>query len=109
VTARWGDRDILTITRRDLQDLLDELSTRASRLPQTAFCLRPEDVRLGGRPRHSSVVPFPGNQGARKEIERDRVLTDDELVRIWNAAEQIGGIAGGYFKVLILTGNDERR
>lgn len=39
-----------------------------------------------------------------KETARERVLSDTELARVWDAAETVGGIAGGFFKLLILTG-----
>jgi integrase len=39
-----------------------------------------------------------------KEKSRDRVLDDDELRAVWQAADQIGGSAGALAKLLILTG-----
>ena len=38
-------------------------------------------------------LPKPGS-----ETRRDRVLTDDELVKVWKACDQIGdyGLALGY-------------
>ena len=38
-----------------------------------------------------------------KERERDRVLTDDELRRIWIAATSSGGPWGGFIRLLLLT------
>jgi hypothetical protein len=29
-----------------------------------------------------------------KETERDRVLSDEELVKVWGAADTMGGVAG---------------
>ena len=48
--------------------------------------------------------PFQGVKAPGKEIERERVLADEELVRAWSAADEIGGVAGGFVKMLILTG-----
>jgi integrase len=39
---------------------------------------------------------------------RDRVLTDDELRRVWNAAEEMGYPYGPLIRLLILTGQRER-
>jgi integrase len=39
-----------------------------------------------------------------KEVERERVLTDEELIRVWAAADKISGVPGAFFKTLILTG-----
>jgi integrase len=44
-------------------------------------------------------VPLPT-----KEVPRDRVLNDDELVRIILAAREIGGAYGGIVELLALTG-----
>jgi integrase len=44
-------------------------------------------------------LPKPG-----QETRRDRVLKDDELVAVWNAAEKLGWPFGPAFQLLILTG-----
>jgi hypothetical protein len=40
-----------------------------------------------------------------KQQSRDRVLTDDELVAVWRAAERYEGHYGTIIRLLILTGN----
>jgi integrase len=39
-----------------------------------------------------------------REIERERVLTDDELIAVWTAADTMGSASGSFLKTLILTG-----
>lgn len=51
-----------------------------------------------------SSSPFHGVKAPGKETARERVLTDDELLRLWRAADQIGGVSGTFIKMLMLTG-----
>jgi integrase len=44
-------------------------------------------------------LPKPGS-----ETKRERVLTDAELAKVWNAAEKLGSPYGPAFQLLILTG-----
>src|SRR4029450_12417664 len=44
-------------------------------------------------------LPKPG-----RETARDRVLTDSELVAVWNAAVELGWPSGDAVRLLILTG-----
>jgi integrase len=44
-------------------------------------------------------LPKPGS-----ETRRDRVLTDDELVKVWRGAERLGWPYGPAFQLLILAG-----
>jgi integrase len=39
-----------------------------------------------------------------REVPRERVLSDDELRLLWLASEAIGGTAGAYVRLLMLTG-----
>lgn len=92
------------ITRSDLQAIIDAipLKHRASRLAVYAYSsvlfrwamergeIEDNPVRLMAKP----SAPEP----------RKRVLTDDELVTVWEAAERLRDPYRAYFKLLILTG-----
>jgi integrase len=105
VLPRWGDRDAASITRRDVLDLMDELvdgglpigANRVLAAIRKMFSWAVERDILSTSPIVS--VRAPG-----KETERDRVLSDEELVRVWGAADTMGGVTGAFFKCLILTG-----
>jgi integrase len=47
--------------------------------------------------------PMEGIRPPGREISRDRVLTDEELVEIWAAAGQLGYPFGALFQLLTLT------
>lgn len=48
--------------------------------------------------------PVIGTEQPKRAVSRERVLTDDELVRIWNAATEMGYDYGAIIRLLILTG-----
>src|SRR5262249_55277634 len=53
------------------------------------------------------IIPASPCAGVRRpsqETARDRVLSDDEIVKLWHACETIGGTAGPAIKLLLLTG-----
>jgi len=105
VLPAWGDRDIHTITKRDLIDLLDEIAdsgrmTTANRvLAHTRkflnWCVE-RDV-LG-------ASPAAGVKPPAKEKNRDRVLSDDEIRWFWKACDSVGHPWGPMAKLLLLTG-----
>lgn len=101
----WGDRDVHTITKRDLIDLLDEIAdsgraTTANRvLAHTRkffnWCIERDVI---------SASPANGVKPPAKETSRDRVLTDQEIVWLWKACEKVGQPWGHMGKLLLLTG-----
>ena len=105
IVARWGAREAVSISRRDVLELLDELVDRGNPIAanrvlaaiRKMFAWAIERDIVAASP--VLTVKAPG-----KEIERERVLTDDELLRVWQAADKTGGIPGAFFKTLILTG-----
>jgi integrase len=50
------------------------------------------------------INPLTNADRPAQENKRERVLTDAELVKVWNAAERIGMPYGPAFQLLILTG-----
>ena len=44
------------------------------------------------------------NKGARGRDARDRVLSDDELLAVWRAADALQPVYAGLIKLLVLTG-----
>ncbi|MEY8842869.1 tyrosine-type recombinase/integrase [Cribrihabitans sp. XS_ASV171] len=103
--ARWGERKIGTITRRDVLDLLDDISdagkaTTANRVRAYLskffnWCVEREIVT--GSPVQGIKPPAP-------EKSRDRVLSDDEIRWFWQACEDAGQPWGPIGKLLLLTG-----
>ena len=104
VVPVWGRRSVHEIVRRDVIDLVEGIAV---------------DRPIAGNRTHAAVSrffrwlcerdviaasPCTGVPHPSKEKPRDRVLDDGELLRLWRAAETIGGPAGACIKLLMLTG-----
>ena len=105
VVAEWGNRKVQTITKRDVIDLLDKIvdsgrETTANRVLAHArkffnWC-RERDVL--------QLVPTDGVKAPAKEVSRERVLSDQEVIWFWRACDTVGEPWGPLGKLLLLTG-----
>ena len=105
VLPRWRGRTVHEITRRDVLDVLDRVvdggapiaANRALAAVRKFFnwCVA-RDVL--------ATSPCAGVKPPTAERSRDRVLSDDELRLVWQAADQIGWPFGPLVKLLALTG-----
>ena len=104
VTPRWGGRRIDAITRRDVIELVDAVADKGAPIAANRvlamvrkffnWCLE-RDI-LEATPAASVKAPSP-------ETERDRVLSDAEVVTIWNAAGELGYPLGPFVRMLMTT------
>jgi len=104
ILPAWGERSVHDIRRRDVIDLLEGVAVDR---PIQANRMKAILSKFFGWLCERDVIaasPCVGVKPPSKEVARDRVLNDDELRRLWNAAEAIGGTVGAYVKLLILTG-----
>lgn len=101
----WGDRPIGELGRRDMLDLIDGIVDRG-----TPVMARRVHAYLHRLFRWSvgrgiiEVNPMANLPMAASEKARDRVLTDQELAQIWNAASGLGFPYGSAIQLLALTG-----
>jgi integrase len=105
VLPRWGSRDAASISRRDVLDLMDALVDGG--LPVGANRVLAAVRKMFGWAVERDILstsPVVNVRAPGKETERDRVLTDEELTKIWSAATKMGGVSGAFLKTLILTG-----
>lgn len=100
----FADRKVIDIQRRDVRALLAPIrerapimSNRVQALLSAMFnhAIRELDYELPGNPA-TGIGKSPEN-------ERDRVLSDDELRRLWQALESEPVRVAGLFKILLLT------
>jgi len=98
---RFGELAVSEVTPDDLQ-------TRLSRLAATpveqhhAFVVVRTFLRWAHRKHYLNANPMERMQSGHRYRPRERVLTNDELCRVWNAAGD--GNYGSIVKLLILTG-----
>jgi integrase len=104
VLPRWRARLMRDITRRNVLDLLDRLVEDG---PITANRTLSAVRKLFSWAVSRDIIaasPCAGVKPPTPERSRDRVLSDDELRAVWEAAEKLGGPFGALIKLLILTG-----
>ncbi len=116
VIPHIGARRLVDLGRHDVADMLDRLEAADLRaqVNRVRSQLRAAFAWAMERPAHKHLESNPvAAVKRRKNLEkpRQRVLTDSELRAIWHAAERIGGAAGAFAKMLILTAarRDEAR
>ena len=101
----WGHRPVAEITRRDIRDLIDGIADRGAPIMALRvhayvhrffrWCVGRDIIESNP----ATDLPKPAS-----ETKRDRVLSDDELIAVWNAAGKIGWPFGDAIRLLILTG-----
>jgi integrase len=104
ILPAWGGRSIHDIARRDVIDLLDQIAADRPILANRVRAVLSKFFSWLCERDVIAASPCIGVKPPSKEVVRDRVLSDDELRRLWRAAETIGGTVGAYVKLLILTG-----
>lgn len=105
VVTAWGDRDVASITRRDVIELLDGIAdsgrvvtanrVRAYLGKFFAWCIQRDILPLS---------PVAGVKPVAREASRDRVLSDAEVRWLWQACEEEGFPWGPMGQILLLTG-----
>lgn len=104
VVAAWGDRNIKSIAKRDVIDLLDEIveSGRAVSANRVRAYL---NTFLNWCVERDILVmsPATGVKRATKEKSRERVLSDNEVRWLWHACGELD-LWGPFTKTLLLTG-----
>jgi integrase len=104
VIGLWAGRKIQDITKRDVITLLDTVRDRAPVMANRNlaavrklfnWCLARDVIQVSP----CSLIEPPA-----PERSRDRILSDDELRLVWNAADADASPFGPLVKLLILTG-----
>jgi integrase len=104
LVARWGGQPLASITRKQLRDMLDQLV--ANNTPMLANRVHSITRKLFGWAVEHEIIPaspLAGLKAPAVEKSRDRILTDQELRTVWQAAGQLG-VYGSLVRLLILTG-----
>jgi integrase len=109
----WNDRPVAEITAADIRKLLETirdgrkgvkprpyLSNRVHAYLSGFFrwCSEPGIEKVARSPMLGLRRPWEGEEA------RQRFFSDDELRALWKAGDSMGGVAGAYLKMLLLTG-----
>ncbi len=104
-SCNWAGRDIRDITKSDITVVIDKIVARGS--PGAANHALAAIRRLFNWAVERGALELSPVQGLKPPTRtnaRDRVLSDDELGAVWNAAGDEGYPFGGIVRLLILTG-----
>jgi integrase len=111
--APWHDLPLASITSPDIWRLLESvrdgdkheppkpyLANRLYAYLRTFFgwCENPVIAKRTPSPMAGLNRPFEGEETV------DRWFTDDEIKKLWRAADKIGGAHGAFLKIILLTG-----
>ena len=100
----WRDREIGSITRREVAQLIDRVAKRS---PSSARALWAQLRRMFAWCVERMLIdhsPCTGMRGPAPVASRDRWLNDSEVALLWRAIELTGGPFEPLFKLLLLTG-----
>lgn len=101
----WGHRDIASISKRDVIELLDAIIDRGSSVTANRV-LATLKTYFGWLVERDVLMSSPAVGIAKPTAEksRDRILTDDELRRVWLVAGGFEYPFGDFWRLLLLTG-----
>jgi integrase len=105
VLPRWHGRNIDSITRRDVLDVLDRVVDSGASIEANRALSAVRKLFNWALSRDIvASSPCVGVKPPSAEHSRDRVLSDDELRLVWKAADKLGFPFGSVVQLLALTG-----
>jgi integrase len=104
VLPAWGHRPAGTITRRDVNELLDQIAGRGAEVQANRVLARLKTFFTWAADEEAiPASPIARMRPKTREKARDRVLTDDELRWFWQGCHVLGWPFGPLFQLLLLT------
>jgi integrase len=100
----WGARAVTSISRRDVEAMLDGIAGRGAEVQANRVLARLRTFFNWTVDReHLATSPVQRMKPPTRERSRDRVLSDDEIRWFWQAASELGWPFGGLLKLLLLS------
>ena len=101
----WGEREFTSLRRSDIAELLDQVEDGSGKHQADYVLAIVRNISNWFASRHDDYLS-PFTRGMRrvdpKQRKRSRILTDDELRALWNAAEA-DGVFGAFVRLALLT------
>lgn len=97
-----GRKPLPKITKADITSVMDRLADRPA-IARIAFATLRLMFNFAVERGDIDRSPVEGMKGPSAVAARDRVLTDSEIVELWNALDMIG-LAGDVYRLLLMTG-----
>jgi integrase len=111
ILPRWGQRKFTEITRKDVNDLLDVVVDDHGPVQADAVLAHVSSICNWYQSRNDAYTsPIVRRMRRTKQSERarDRILGEDEIRAVWQAASA-NGIFGALVQILLLTGQRLRK
>jgi integrase len=104
VNPKWRNYHTADITRSDVRELLRVITDRGAEIQANRTLARLRTLfNWAVEQDIITVSPCAGLKPMKKEIARDRALSEDEIRWFWTACNQLGSPFGPLFKLLLLT------
>jgi integrase len=104
VFPKWGERPITSITRQDVQVLLDGIADRGAPVQANRTLTRLKTLfRWALDEELVTADPTINVHKVVGEDARDRVLSDDEIRLFWAGCDRLGWPFGPLYQLLLLT------
>jgi integrase len=106
IIPKLGNKPIGEVTRADVVEFLDDLEREEGLRHQVNRCRETLRAIFAYAVEREliTVNPVVGVSKRKVEIPRDRTLTTDELIALWQAIEKLPELPRAYFQVVLLTG-----
>ena len=103
LVKRCGDRRIKDIKRRDVRELLDEIAARAPIMANRTLALVRKMFNFAIEREWLEANPCVMVRPPGEERQRDRVLSEDEVRRVWKVLDGESPLIAVLFKIRLLT------
>jgi integrase len=101
----WRKRDIRSITKADVTAILDPIVSRGKQTTANrAYAHVRKLFNWAVERGHLESSPCQGLRTPARKNDRDRVLSDQEIISIWKAGDEMAYPFGAVIKLLFLTG-----
>ena len=100
----WKNKLASTVSRRDVRDLLDRMAARGAKIgANRTRALISKIYNFGLERELIDQNPVVGVAKVARERSRERVLTPDELRRVWNACDTQSLYVAAWFRLRLAT------
>jgi integrase len=107
VYSRVGDMKFLEFRRKEVNALLDHIADHHSRgVADAVLAILRQICNWYVTRSETYISPIVKGMRRGKPVRRDRILSDDEIRKLWHEAD---GVYGAILKVLLLTGQRETK
>jgi integrase len=106
IIPKLGNKAVGEVTRADVVDFLDRLEREEGLRHQVNRCRETLRAIFAYAIERELVTvnPIVGVSKRKVELPRERTLTADELIALWQAIEKLPELSRAFFRVVLLTG-----